>query len=418
MPFDEYPVRCALFQSRRRFRSLGLAAVSYSGISLVAQANAVGDARRSGTEDICVSIWPDAVRNLAKSGVIALPAGTFRADCRLVVRDQPVHVMGAGVGLTRILFGKGERAGLEIDEDSPTSGVEVSGLSLVAPDPTSVPAITVHFERFASTQHGPSIHDVDIRSGNGTSTWREGVVLENGAYGTLRDVSVSGTSPRTKSGVDPRTGLGSCFRLTAGSIGVEVDHATCYYAVTGLKVEDDSEGVKVHDSEFVAVTIGLEAVGRQNKNHASPPSIIFSRNHINSYVAGARFTAWSQVQATSNLLYKMIDSDQDWTGFWLADARIGTDTLGSNLGNYTSNIFYGFRGSAAGGTAQAYKIAPSATNNFVHGEIAEAMDYFADEENGSGPNRITDNTAPDLGHAWFRNINPNILCYGNTPNRN
>ena len=209
--------------------------------------------------------------------------------------------MGAGVGLTRILFGKGERAGLEIDEDSPASGVEVSGLSLVAPDPTSVPAITVRCASFASTQHGPSIHDVDIRSGDALSIWREGVVLEHGAYGTLRDVSVSGTPPRTKSGVDPRTGLGSCFRLTAGSIGVEVDHATYYYAITGMTIEGDSEGVKVHDSEFVAVTIGLDAVGGRNKDHASPPSIIVSRNHINSYRVGAKFTAWSLYQRPSGL---------------------------------------------------------------------------------------------------------------------
>ena len=98
----------------------------------------------------------------------------------------------------------------------------------------------------------------------------------------------------------------------------------------------------------------------------------------------------------------MTDNDQDWTGFWLADARVGTGTIGSNLGNCTSNTFYGFRGSAAGGTAQAYRIAPSATNNFIYGEIAEAVDYFADEEDGSGPNRVTDNTAPDrakLGSA-------------------
>ena len=352
-----------------------------------------------------------------KSGVIVLPAGTFRADCRLVVRDRPVHVMGAGVGLTRILFGKGERAGLEIDEDSPLSGVEVSGLSLIASNPTSVPAITVRYGRFASTQHGPSIHDVDVRSGDADSTWREGLLLENAAYGTIRDVSVSGTAPRSKGGVDPRTGLGSCFHLTVRSIGVEVDHATCSYAVTGMTIEGDAEGAKVHDSEFVAVTIGLEAVGGRSKDHASPPSIIMSRNHINSYRVGAKFTAWSQVQANGNLLYKMTDNDQDWTGFWLADARVGTGTIGSNLGNYTSNIFYGFRGSAAGGTAQAYKIAPSATNNFIHGEIAEAVDYFADEENGSGPNRITDNTAPDLGQAWFRNINPNILNHGNTPEK-
>lgn len=249
----------------------------------------------------------NARKALQEGGHIEVPAGRHIIKGRFTpinVDRRGLSIEGAGSRVSELIF---EQGGLRINSPEVSWTSHIKGVSLKTQKSGAGPAVRVSYPHVdSSIWTACKIDDVlvsgaDIRN----DRWTGGVDLVNCWNSTINDLQIQGTPG---SGLSTRMIYG--VRIRGQSTAPTLKFSKIHNARFGLIIQDETEGARVHDVDFVGGRIAVDASSRGHKFNQAP-MLYVEDCHTNTTVAAVRIRDRAQTWVKNSLIYRLGGSP-DW----------------------------------------------------------------------------------------------------------
>lgn len=276
---------------------------------------------------------------------VYIPRGTYNVPGSLTITNKPVRLIGAGVGMTVLRF-SGVGGGISFTSNNPRDKFSIEGMSLSTSTAGGGTAISVTYTDApaggAGILHANAIRAVEIISESGVEWWTKGIVATN-----VSNLVISQVLIRGKNGTqDMSYGI-----QVIDTTPMVIRDAIIYYAVTGIRVEGNSQGLVIDGVTSVTTcTTGLDL----STSGGAPGSGVFGA-HFNTLTTGILINGQTDFAITGCVIYKM------GTGGY-----IGINATSASRFRIIGNVLISY---GTAGTAEAILMTPNAADNIIQGNV-------------------------------------------------
>jgi polygalacturonase len=245
--------------------------------------------------------------------VVFVPPGTYRVTSALTQSDTELAVVGGGQGVSVLRF-VNDTNGLEIDyttnAGTTPKSLTVRELTLEKALANSGTAIEATWPDYSSSiWHHAVFENVEMRGTDVASTnncWLNGIRVDEGWHSLMNGIMFTATGARN----------GSAILLENQSIASCLFDVRAYNCDTGVVIDTPCEGVRITNSDLVAVNDGV----RVRNGTGRPPQLNVQNTHVAAHSQGVQVQHRAQSCIAGNLIYKR-DDDTDFTGVTVQDSQ-------------------------------------------------------------------------------------------------
>jgi hypothetical protein len=269
---------------------------------------AIGDGSNDDTAAIQAAI---AAIQTAGSGILYLPAGTYKISSALAVTNTPIWIQGDGSGQTIILQTGGDGTnGLTISQSSVSNQVILSDFTMrTSVANTSGQAIDINWTAGTTLVSNFILRDVVLDPETAADDhWFEGLVLDDVHAANINGLIFQGKN-------DDRTAsVGLEIQTASGNINI--DNCSFQNMITGIKFIDTAANTSIDGASIINATDGVEYF------HQSATGRHFLQNSmIETHTTGVKLTKTVRLLISNNIMFKISTSTQAYTGISLTDTN-------------------------------------------------------------------------------------------------
>ena len=302
----------------------------------------------------------NARKQLAKGGGIEIPAGDHiikDGNLEIELTRDGIGYEGAGSSVSKLVF---ENGGLIINSPSVVWPVRLEGFSILTRQAgkqknAASTACQIKYPQIPSgvfktvVARDIIMHGADLYN----DWWIGGFALTNCWNVTMDDCQQMGppaTFDNMKYGV----------LLQGQSTAPVITNLRAFNLDTGLQIKDQTEGLRLTDSDFVGVNVGIKAKTNQGR-----PGMFIERAHFNAKDAGIIFRNRAQTWITDSLFYRHPGGEK-FIGAW------GTAVTDTTI---RDNQFFGIndRSGGIGVSLTRHQATRTRGNTFDYFEIGQTF---------------------------------------------
>lgn len=325
----------------------------------------------------------------ADGDTLYLIAGTYTQTIPVDITSKSLSINGAGNNNSIVIFTGSN--GFVASTGSNTRTVTIRDMKITTNNNGGYTAIQLQAPASASTSFRQFLVDNVVIMGTVTTNyWTTGIQFIDAWDSTVSNVHIRGYELLMANGIQ--------YNATAGYSSTDnyISNSYIFFADTGIKVNQGSEGIHINDNTIVYVNQGIW----WNMTSALP-MLNVQNTHIAAFKKGIYAVNVAQASLIGNLIYKRGDSSQNFVGIELVNAN--TNRI---IGNQVTN-------QGTGGTAVGIYLNNSGWNT-VGGNTFGNQEPMISLANNSGLNTVYGNTGIKISNVIIDNGTGNVVT-GNLP---
>lgn len=270
-----------------------------------------------------------AAINAAGTGIrsaVYVPPGTYRIDSTLVWTNKFVSLVGAGRGVSVLMFGASVSIGLHINNSGAYYSVDITGLTVGATSTTPTgTAIKITWPEsfFGRNIHKGTIRNVQIEGYDGTSTgnitkgWLRGIHYTQALFVAVEDCGIlgkdtNGTNSNSQSDKSvSQTGI--LFDGGAYPCDIRVTNSFINCWDVGFRASGSPEGLQFHNFTSLQCRVNIQAQPTTFTNGTSAafrPQLVVSDSHMSCFENNIFSDGMVNIFIHHNLFYALPSGNQ------------------------------------------------------------------------------------------------------------